>query len=46
MAELSEQYTTISQEAHVEFEEKRSLFIGHALHVNTEEEALAFIKQM
>ena len=46
MAELFEQYTTISQEAHVEFEEKRSLFIGHALHVNTEEEALAFIKQM
>ena len=46
MAELPEQYTTISQEAHVEFEEKRSLFIGHALHVNTEEEALAFIKQM
>ena len=46
MAELPEQYTTISQEAHVEFEEKRSLFIGHALHVDTEEEALAFIKQM
>ena len=46
MAELSAQYTTISREAHVEFEEKRSLFIGHAIHVDTEEEALAFIKQM
>ena len=42
----AEQYTTVKREAHVEFEEKRSLFIGHALHVDTEEEALAFIKQM
>ena len=46
MAELPEQYTTISREAHVEFEEKRSLFIGHAIHVDTEEDALAFIKQI
>ena len=35
---LSEKYTTVKNEAHVEFEEKRSLFIGHALHVNSEEE--------
>ena len=46
MPQLSEQYTTVRQEAHVEFEEKRSLFIGHALHVETEEEAQAFIKQI
>ena len=44
--QLAEQYTTVKREAHVEFEEKRSLFIGHALHVESEEEALAFIKQM
>lgn len=46
MAELPERYTTIRKEAHVEFEEKRSLFIGHAVHVDSEEEALAFIKQI
>lgn len=43
---LPENYTTVKQEAHVEFEEKRSLFIGHAKHVDSEEEALEFIKQM
>ena len=42
----AEQYTTVKREAHVEFEEKRSLFIGHALHVETEDDALAFIKQI
>ncbi|MBQ8344893.1 MAG: YigZ family protein [Clostridia bacterium] len=46
MGVLPEQYTTVSREAHVEFEEKRSLFIGHALHVDGEEEALAFVKQL
>ena len=46
MPQLSEQYTTVRQEAHIEFEEKRSLFIGHALHVETEEEAQSFIKQI
>ena len=46
MPQLSEQYTTVRHEAHVEFEEKRSLFIGHAIHVDSEEEALAFIKQI
>ena len=44
--QLAEQYTTVRREAHVEFEEKRSLFIGHAIHVDSEEEALAFIKQI
>ena len=37
--------TTLFQEASAEFEEKKSVFIGHAKPVQTEEEALAFIKQ-
>ena len=36
-------YTTIQKEAVAEFEEKRSLFIGHAKPVKTEEEAAEFI---
>ena len=46
MQQLAEQYTTVRREAHVEFEEKRSLFIGHAVHVDSEDEAQAFIKQL
>lgn len=46
MAQLPETYTTVSREAHVEFEEKRSLFIGHAIHATSEEEALSFVKQL
>jgi uncharacterized YigZ family protein len=46
MEQLPEKYVTVGEEAHVEFEEKRSLFIGHAKHVDSEEEALAFIKQL
>ena len=46
MSGLPENYTTVKNEAHVEFEEKRSLFIGHAIHVESEEEAQAFIKKM
>ena len=46
MEQLPEKYTTVKNEAHVEFEEKRSLFIGHATHVDSEEEALDFIKQL
>ena len=38
-------YTTIAKEAVAEFEEKRSLFIGHAKPVKTEEEAAEFIKK-
>lgn len=38
-------YTTIKREAVAEFEEKRSLFIGHAKPVKTEEEAAEFIKE-
>lgn len=46
MGEMAEVFTTVSKEAHVEFEEKRSIFIGHALRTDTEEEALAFVKQI
>ncbi len=43
---LCETFTTLSKEAHVEFEEKRSVFIGHALRTDSEEEAQSFIKQI
>ena len=46
MQPLAEQYTTVRREAHVEFEEKHSVFIGHAIHVESEAEALSFIKQI
>ena len=46
MSERIEQFTTVSREAHVEFEEKRSIFLGHAIRTDTEEEAQAFIKQL
>lgn len=45
MAENKILYTTIKNEAVAEFEEKRSLFIGHAKPVKTEEEAAEFIKE-
>ncbi|MCI6501753.1 MAG: YigZ family protein [Clostridia bacterium] len=38
-------YTTLQKEASAEFEEKHSLFIGHARPVKCEEEAMAFIKE-
>ena len=38
-------YTTLEGIGKDEFEEKRSVFIGHAAHVESEEEAMAFIKQ-
>ncbi len=43
---MPELYTTIEREAVAEFEEKKSVFIGHALPVKTEEEASAFIKEL
>ncbi|MBQ9783033.1 MAG: YigZ family protein [Clostridia bacterium] len=46
MSEQVEFFTTVREEAHVEFEEKRSVFLGHALRTDTEEEAQAFIKQL
>lgn len=44
MAE-QELYTTVKNEASDEFEEKRSIFIGHAKHIECEEDALDFIKK-
>ncbi len=46
MSQLSENFTTLATEAHVEFEEKRSLFIGHALRTDTEQEAQEYIKKI
>ena len=46
MSEQVELFTTVKQEAHADFEEKRSIFIGHATRVDREEDALAFIKQL
>ena len=37
-------YTTLEREGAGEYEEKRSLFLGHATPVKTEEEAMAYIK--
>ena len=41
-----ELYTTLEGEGHDEFEERRSLFIGHAKHVTSEEEAMEFVKAL
>lgn len=46
MGQLSDNFTTLAGEAHVEFEEKRSVFLGHALRTDTEEEAQEFIKKI
>ena len=46
MSENKELFTTIREEAHVEFEEKRSIFLGHALRTDSEEEAQAFVKKL
>ena len=46
MAEKDHLFITVSREARVEFEEKRSLFIGHAVRTDTEEEAQAFVKRI
>ena len=46
MGELAKNYTTVKNEASAEFEEKRSLFIGHAIHVKNEEEAMTFVKKI
>lgn len=43
---MSELYTTVEHEARAEFEEKRSVFISHAMPVKTEEEAAAFVKKI
>lgn len=46
MGQLNDIFTTLAGEAHVEFEEKRSLFIGHALRTDTEEAAQEYIKKI
>lgn len=46
MSQLPSTYTTVRNRATAKFEEKRSIFIGHAMHVTTEEEANAFIKEI
>ena len=38
-------YTTLEHEGEAEFTEKRSVFIGHAAPVSSEEEAMAYIKK-
>ena len=42
--ESPELYTTLAGEGSDEFEEKRSIFIGHAKHVTSEDEAMEFVK--
>ncbi len=46
MSEKTEFFTTVREEAHAEFEEKRSVFIGHAIRTDSEEEAQAFVKRL
>ena len=42
---MSDVYVTVAHPATVEFEEKRSLFIGHAIPCTDEETALQFVKE-
>ena len=46
MSKLPEKFTTLSEASKIEFEEKRSIFIGQAKRVDSEEEALDFIKSV
>ena len=46
MSTLPESFVTIKGEAHTEFEEKRSVFIGHARRCDSEEAAAEFIKEI
>ena len=41
-----ESYITVKQYANYEYEDRKSLFIGEALPVNTEQEALSFIESV
>lgn len=40
----AELYTTLAGEGSDEFEERKSLFIGHAKHITSEDEAMEFVK--
>ena len=46
MEKLSDTFTTLAEESYVEFEEKRSLFIGRALRTDDEQAAQDFIKKI
>ncbi len=46
MEHLNESFTTLAHESEVEFEEKRSVFIGHAIRTDSEEAAQDYIKSM
>ena len=46
MNALPESFVTVKSEAHTEFEEKRSVFIGHVKRCDSEDEALSFIKEI
>lgn len=46
METFSGTYVTVGGKGYIEFEEKRSVFIGRAIHVKTEEEAQSFIKEI
>ena len=46
MSEANHCLKTVRQSAQAEFEEKKSLFIGHVMRCDTEEEAQAFIKSI
>lgn len=39
-------WSTIGREAHIEFTERKSVFLGHAKPVQTEEEALGFLRDI
>ncbi len=46
MSQLKDTFTTLAEESEVEFEEKKSIFIGHAVRTDTEQAAQDYIKQM
>ncbi len=46
MEQLKGKFTTLSHESEVEFEEKKSVFIGHAIRTDTEQEAQEYIKSI
>jgi len=46
LSQESQFFTTVRQAARAEFEEKRSVFIGHVMRTDTEEEAQSFIKKI
>lgn len=46
MSQNEKLYTTIKGRAEARFEEKKSVFIGYACHVESEEEALSFVKEI